>query len=53
LPTEFGYVLMAPMSRVLTVAAGSSTTLFLNSDINGGTGHQLYVGRLEATFIPN
>jgi len=40
-------------SRVFDVAAGSTTTFYLNSWITSGTNHRLYVASLVATFIPD
>jgi hypothetical protein len=55
-PTAPVTALPVTLTRVLNVAAGSSTTIFLNGDMNGGAGHRLSsagANLLEATFIPN
>ena len=52
-PTAAVTVIPMPISRVLTVAAGSTTTLFLNVQRTGGTGHTINRGKFEATFIPD
>ena len=56
-PTAGLSVFPVSLSRVINVAAGSSTTVFLNGLITfGGSGHALQGAAdnlLEATFIPN
>ena len=52
-PTAATTIIPMPISRVLTVAAGSTTTLFLNAFQTSGAGHSLNRGKFEATFIPD
>jgi hypothetical protein len=55
-PTAAVTALPVALTRILNVAAGSSTTFYLNGQINGGTGHRLTTAGgnlMEATFIPN
>ena len=52
MPTGVNYVWIHP-SKSFPAAAGTTYSFFVNAVSVSGTGHELYFGALEATFVPD